>query len=201
MAVPFRLLSIGCRVTNKPSLRAQALSARQGLPQALRSQAAQQLGQRLGLFIPPGASIIAGYRAINGEIDPQHGLSALEQAGHRICLPVIRRSGEALAFRQWSVGAPLQKGQYDIEVPADDAPECIPSILLVPLVAFDRSGHRLGYGAGYYDRTIAALRQASNALQIIGVGYSMQQLEHIPAQAHDEKLDAIITEKESIIVS
>ena len=144
-----------------------------------RSQAAAQLAKRLPALLPPVHCTIAGYRAINGEIDIYQLLELLETQGHRICLPVIDKSDTPLVFKHWRVGSPLQKGKYDIEIPTDEADSCTPDVILVPLVAFDRQGNRLGYGAGYYDRTIATLRQASKKLQIIGVGYSVQQLDHI----------------------
>ena len=133
-------------------------------------------------------------------MDIHPALEALEDRGHSICLPVIQTSTAPLLFKAWKVGSPLQKGHYAIEIPQENSELCTPDVILVPLVAFDRAGHRLGYGAGYYDRTIENLRNSAKKLQLIGVGYSAQMLEHIPAQAHDQKLDMIVTEKESIVL-
>jgi len=102
-----------------------------------------------------------------------------------------------LKFRAWSFDDPLQRGPLGILEPPPDATEIIPDILLVPLAAFDRSGHRIGYGAGYYDRTLAQLRAARTVIAL-GLGFAAQEIPIVSASAHDARLDLVLTENETI---
>jgi 5-formyltetrahydrofolate cyclo-ligase len=101
-------------------------------------------------------------------------------------------------FRSWEPELTLDKDHYGIDVPQDNQPQCMPDIVIVPLLAFDKKGYRLGYGAGYYDQTLSVLRESRKNIQIIGAAYSMQQVDAIPFEDHDQKLDAVVTEKEVI---
>jgi 5-formyltetrahydrofolate cyclo-ligase len=112
-------------------------------------------------------------------------------------LPVVMGQGLPLLFRKWGPRDLLIEGPYGIMEPSSRLPEVLPDIVFVPLAAFDRRGHRIGYGAGYYDRTLQALR-ASKAILAIGVAFSVQEVEAIPEDRHDERLDYVITEKEFI---
>ncbi len=169
------------------------LARRQSLEAAFMAAAAQGLTQHLLAVIGDAPGIIAGYCPVRGEIDCIPALAALSEKGREVCLPVVH--GGMLVFRAWRPGELLVKGAYGIDVPPDDAVVLIPNIVIVPLLAFDGKGHRLGYGAGYYDRTIAALRAQGKKPLLIGVAYAMQQVETVFAQAHDAQLDAVATQK------
>lgn len=142
--------------------------------------------------------IISGTSPIKHEVDPRPLMKALEERGHSLCLPVTVAIGKPLVFRSYSVGDQLQEGVWNIGMPYDDKPVLTPQLLLCPLLAFDRAGRRLGYGGGYYDATLKALRQ-SGKIVAVGLGFSVQEVEQVPHDADDEKLDLIITEKEIIL--
>ncbi len=125
-------------------------------------------------------------------------MQLLAERGQSLCLPVIEAADKPLYFRRWRLGEELEKGRYGIPIPPAGVPVFRPGVILVPLVAFDRAGHRLGYGAGYYDRTIARLKAMGEPVQVVGVGYSQQEVEAIPTGAHDQKMDMIVTDKEII---
>jgi 5-formyltetrahydrofolate cyclo-ligase len=144
--------------------------------------------------IVSGKQVVAGYFAVRGELDVGLALEEISGRGCAVCMPVVVGKDLPLLFRRWSVGGALERGTYGIDVPLASEPELVPDIVLVPLVGFDRLGHRLGYGAGYYDRTISGLREANRHVRVIGVGYGVQEVEMIPAEAHDMRLDGVITE-------
>jgi 5-formyltetrahydrofolate cyclo-ligase len=180
---------------NKKSLREKSLSARSRIGHDEAGAAALALAGHLLAAIPVSAATVAGYRPIRGEIDPAGAFPELLERGHRLCLPVVEATDAPLIFKSWQPGEPLEKSRYGIEAPHARAQIVTPEALIVPLVAFDAAGHRLGYGAGYYDRTIRALREAGKTVQIIGVAFSVQQVDFIPPDGHDEKLDMIVTQK------
>jgi len=146
----------------------------------------------LDLFLPNGA-IVGGYAALPGEADPRLLLKRLEEKGYAIALPRVVAKDAPLSFHLWHDGQPLAPGAFGVPEPSPDWPAVAPRVLLVPLLAFDRRGHRLGYGGGYYDRTLAALR-AKAALLAIGIAYAGQEVAALPAQPHDQRLDGILTE-------
>jgi 5-formyltetrahydrofolate cyclo-ligase len=181
----------------KTTLRIAALTARDGLSVAYRAAAAQTLARRgLPFSFPPG-SIVAGYAPIQSEIDPWPLMQMLSGQGAQLALPVIAARELPLVFRAWSSSDKLQRGQLGILEPLPNAAELVPDILLVPLAAFDRSGHRIGYGAGYYDRTLAPLR-ASKKITALGVAFAAQEIPVVSASAHDARLDLVLTENETI---
>lgn len=143
--------------------------------------------------------IIAGYVPIRAELDIFPALAALREQ-HALCLPVMPREGKILSFRRFTPGDALLAGKYGIGEPATSQPIVTPDIVITPILAFDAEGNRLGYGAGYYDATLKALR-AIRPIVAIGVGFSVQQVAALPAEAQDEKLDIIVTEKEIILLS
>jgi 5-formyltetrahydrofolate cyclo-ligase len=112
-------------------------------------------------------------------------------------LPVVTGRGKPLIMRAWSFGQPLASGVWGIREPLADAPEVLPVVLLVPLLAFDRHGHRIGYGAGYYDMTITALR-AQKRVTAVGLAFAAQEIERVPTTPHDARLDLVLTENEII---
>jgi 5-formyltetrahydrofolate cyclo-ligase len=143
-----------------------------------------------------GARIIAGYMPIRTEIDPRPAMAALRDRGARLCLPVIEGPGLPLSFHAWAPGDALVSGPFGALIPARDAP-LIPDALIVPLVAFDRAGGRLGYGGGFYDRSLAQLR-ARGPVMAVGFAYAAQQAPSLPQEATDQPLTAIVTEAETL---
>ena len=137
---------------------------------------------------------MAGYWPKGDEADIRPAMETLSLAGHVTALPVVAGRGWPLLFRQWRPGHPLVPGAFRVMEPMEDAPVVQPDILLVPLLAFDDRGYRLGYGGGFYDRTLEVLRAAAPALAL-GIGYAGQRLESVPIDAYDQKLDWIVTEE------
>ena len=139
-----------------------------------------------------GAGVISGYCPIRTEIDPTPLMEALHAAGHRLCVPVIQGRGLALKFREWRPGSAMIEGTFGALVPA--AGEWLePRLLIAPLLAFDASGGRLGYGGGFYDRSLLGLR-ANRRTLAVGFAYSAQQVDAVPRGPTDQPLDAIVTE-------
>jgi 5-formyltetrahydrofolate cyclo-ligase len=146
--------------------------------------------------IAPGA-IVAGFMPLRSEINPLPLLRQLAENGARLALPAIAGRGQPLIMRAWQFGAPLDRGQWNIREPKPEAPEVEPDILLVPLLAFDRAGFRIGYGAGYYDMTIRRLR-GRKPVTAVGIAYAAQEIAKIPTTPRDERLDLVLTEREVI---
>jgi len=184
---------------DKNTIRIQCLAKRERMDEFDASVAGNALVLRLMEVISADAATIAGYKSIRREVDITGAIKQCAARGQKLCLPIIEAQDKPLFFRRWRMEDPLEKGRYGIEVPRADALTARPDVIIVPMVAFDRSLHRLGYGAGYYDRTIAALRAQEKKVQIIGVAYSLQETDSIPFNALDEKLDMIVTEKEVIL--
>ncbi len=171
--------------------KAKALRARAA---AAMPDAGERLAQRAGLLDRSwGGLVVAGYAPIGSEIDPWPWMQVLADAGAVTALPVMREELEPLIFRRWTEGDPLQTGRYEVREPMDSAPVVRPDVMLVPLLAYDRRGHRLGYGAGYYDRTISDLL-ASGRLWTIGLAYAAQEVDRVPVDGFDQALDLIVTE-------
>jgi 5-formyltetrahydrofolate cyclo-ligase len=177
----------------KRRLRAEASARRKRAAEETGWVAAKSLAARAAQLAgaAPNTSFAAGYSPVRDEIDPAPLLHALEQLGLRICLP-LTGSGLVLTFRHWTPGSPLKPGRYGIGEPDVCPPEAVPSLVLVPLLAFDTKGNRLGYGAGYYDATLRALRR-DGAVTAIGLGFDEQQYPDIPREPQDEPLNMILT--------
>ncbi len=181
----------------KAKLRSAALERRDSLAAAARAAAAEIVASRpLPVPVPPGA-VVSAYWPIRSEINPLPLLRRFAQAGGQLALPTIVARGKPLCFRAWTFGEELNRGQWGIREPNPDAPELHPDILIVPLAAFDRRGYRIGYGAGYYDLTLNALR-AMKPITAIGLAYAMQQIDAVPALPHDARLDLVLTERGAI---
>ena len=177
----------------KATLRAAALAARDALSEAQRAQAAQAIAQRgLPMELTAGA-VVAGYSPIRSELDPTPLMQRLAAQGARLALPVITARGQSLRFRVWHAGDRLLPGSLGILEPSPAAAEITPDIVLVPLAAFDRAGHRIGYGAGHYDRTLAHLHK-SKGFAAIGLAFAAQEVAAVPALPHDVALDYVLTE-------
>ena len=181
----------------KQPLRSAALLRRDALSIAQRDDAAHAIAGRADIFdLRPGA-VVAGYMPIRGEIDPRPLMQALAARGARLALPAIVAPDQPLMFRAWHLDARLASGPFGTSHPEDDAQDVVPDIVLVPLAAFDRRGHRIGYGGGYYDRTLQKLRAASTIVAA-GVAFAVQEVETIPASHHDALLDIVLTDIETI---
>jgi len=182
---------------HKAALRSELIARRDALPAPERAAAAEAIAARpFPLAIAPG-TIVSGFSALKAEINPVPLMRRLADAGAQLALPVVAGRGKPLIMRAWSFGAPLVSGVWGIREPAPSAPEVEPDILLVPLLAFDRAGGRIGYGAGYYDMTIAALR-AKKPVVAVGVAYGSQEIDSVPVTPRDARLDLVLTEREAI---
>jgi len=182
--------------TDKVELRRQALARREALPAAERAAAAELIAAR-GLPVPVEGAIVSGFMPIKSEINPLPLMRKLAAAGARLALPVVAGAGRPLVMRGWAFGEPLTAGVWGIRQPPPEAPVVAPDIMLVPLLAFDRFGHRIGYGAGYYDLTIAALR-AGKPIIAAGIAFAAQEIAAVPATPRDARLDLVLTEREAI---
>jgi 5-formyltetrahydrofolate cyclo-ligase len=181
----------------KAALRREAMARRDALPAELRKAAAEAIAARnFPLAIAPG-TVVSGFMPLKSEINPLPLMQALAQAGARLALPAIAGRGKPLIMRAWAGGEELDRGQWDIREPKSAAAEVEPDILLVPLLAFDRTGHRIGYGAGYYDMAINRLR-ARKPVTAIGIAFAAQEVLAVPATPRDARLDLVLTESEVI---
>ncbi len=142
----------------------------------------------------PGA-IVAGYVAIKDEMDPAPLMAELDGRGHVLALPAIEQGADALVFREWRAGAPLEAGPFGTRQPGPSAQPVRPAVVLVPMLAFDDAGDRLGYGKGYYDRALAELRAEAAPVLAVGLAYAAQRVETVPVTARDQRLDWIVTER------
>ncbi len=181
----------------KAALRTAALALRDALPAAERQTAAEAIAARgLPVEVTPG-TVVSGFMPMKTEINPLPLLRKLADAGVQLVLPAIAGRGKPLIMRAWKFGDPLKSGQWGIREPVPEAGEVAPDILIVPLAAFDRQGHRIGYGAGYYDMTINALR-AKKKVVAIGIAFAAQEIPQVPATTRDARLDLVLTEREVI---
>ena len=139
---------------------------------------------------------VAGYVAIGSEIDPEPLLQKLAMAGAELSLPRVDPDN-TISFRRWSFGEPLEEGAFSLREPSGDAPLASPTLVLTPLLAFDRAGNRLGYGKGHYDRAITGLRQTGRVFAC-ALAHGAQMLDELPAEAHDQPLDWAVTPDGSI---
>lgn len=175
-------------------LLAELKAEARGVALARRAGADPALGTRLRDVVlheapPPVGATVAGFWPMGSEIDIRPLMQALAERGHGLALPVTPKRGKPLSFRAWRPGEPLAAGPFGTRQPA--AGEAVePDFLLVPLLAFDRAGRRLGYGGGYYDRTLAALPRAT----ALGVAYALQEVREVPAGPDDVRLAAVATE-------
>lgn len=181
----------------KSTLRREALARRDALAPDSRAQAAETIAARgLPVAIRSGA-VVSGYSPMRSELNPVPLMRRLAHAGAQLALPVVQGRGKPLTMRAWDFGAPLVSGVWGIREPGPDAAEVFPDIMLVPLAAFDRRGHRIGYGAGYYDMTIARIR-AMKPVMAIGLAFAAQEIGAVPDTPFDARLDLVLTEREVI---
>jgi len=177
-------------LSDKPALRAQLRSLRRRL-----ADAAPDAGERAALLWPaaarPGAQVFALYHPAGSEMDPTPLRARLPEGG--VALPVAVARQGALVFRRHAPGQALVPDALGIPAPGPEAQAVLPDVVFTPLLAFDRRGGRLGQGGGHYDRTLANLRRMKPVF-VVGLAYAGQELPQIPMEAHDQRLDAILTE-------
>lgn len=180
--------------TEKRKLRETMRHRRMNMPHAAMVQASRSVARHFADHpILAFAPSFAGYIVMRSELDVRPVFEQMARFDKDTSLPCIR--GEKhLLFRQWRLGDPLLRSALGTEEPSTTAPSVIPALVLVPLLAFDGDGYRLGYGAGYYDRTIAAMREFSTPPLFIGVAYANQEIDQVPTDTHDMALDGVITE-------
>ncbi|MCP4327764.1 MAG: 5-formyltetrahydrofolate cyclo-ligase [Alphaproteobacteria bacterium] len=185
---------------DKQAVRERAAANRDRFEPDARDRAAAALPRIFleKIVLTPGSRVSAFWPA-KGEIDVRVLLRRLHEAGHVCGLPVVAGHGRPLLFRRWTPDTVMRPGNFRIPVPPESAELLTPDVVLVPLLAFDRNGNRLGWGAGFYDRTLAALR-ADHSVVAIGIAFAGQEIERVPHGSQDEKLDWIVTEQEAIRV-
>ena len=167
------------------------------MPAEVRATAAEQIAAReFPVAVKPGM-IVSGFMPLKSEINPLPLLRGLAAAGVQLALPAIAGRSKPLIMRAYAFGDEFARGQWGIREPKPDAAEVAPDILIVPLAAFDRTGHRIGYGAGYYDMTIHALR-TKKPVTAVGIAFAAQEIPRVPATERDERLDLVLTEREII---
>jgi len=149
--------------------------------------------QVMQMFRPEAGAIVAGYWPIRTELDPRPLMQQFVAAGLTTALPATPQPGKPLIFHLWQEGDPVVEGLYGTSEPAPEAPRCEPDILLVPMLAFDKAGYRLGYGGGFYDRSLAALRAVKPEVRAVGVAFGAQHVDLVPRGEHDARLDAVLT--------
>ncbi len=178
----------------KKKLRLEALGRRDALAAEYRIEASMWIADfgLASLSMDPGTNV-SGFWPIRSEVDLRPLLFDLRESGARLCLPVIIDK-RTILFRELVRGAPMVETGFGTVGPPEDAAVLDPSFMLVPLAAFDERGHRIGYGAGYYDRAIARLQEIGVNPRLIGAAFDCQQVEIVPDEPHDMPLDAILTE-------
>lgn len=175
-------------------MRSERLAARDALSAADRAEKSLELAAHgVSRFAGMAGEIVSGFLPIRSEADIRPLMAMLRDAGRRICLPaVIDR--ETIVFREYRLGSELVSGSFGTLGPRPEAAEVDPSIMLVPLAAFDARGHRIGYGGGYYDRAISRLRQKGVDPRLIGIAFDCQEVASVPDEPHDIRLDGVLSE-------
>jgi 5-formyltetrahydrofolate cyclo-ligase len=181
----------------KAALRLAALVRRDAIPADERQAAANAIAARPFPLPVPAGAVVSGFMPLKSEINPLPLLRRLADTGARLALPVVAGRGKPLIMRAYAFGDELASGVWGIREPKTSAAEVFPDILIVPLAAFDRRGHRIGYGAAYYDMTINRLRGMKPAIAV-GIAYAAQEVAQVPVDTHDAPLDLVLTERDVI---
>jgi 5-formyltetrahydrofolate cyclo-ligase len=177
----------------KSALRDQAKAARKRAFDQYGAAAGAALRQHgLDFLTLPDRPVVSGFFAIRDEINPLPLMLKLYLAGSRLALPAMLGKGRPLLMRAWAPGEPLAQTTWGIQEPLGDAAVVEPDVVLVPLLAFDLRGYRLGYGGGFYDRTLSALR-AKKTIVAVGVAYDEQKVDAVPHEGYDQRLDWVLT--------
>ena len=178
----------------KKKCRAEAMGRRDAVYKASGAEAGERLARNVldTELIRPG-DVVSGFWPMGAEIDLRPLLTTLSERGVTCVLPVVKKKDAPLVFREWRPDTEMCAAGFGTKEPPPDAPEHAPTVVLAPLLAFDKEGFRIGYGGGYYDRTLAMLR-AGGSVTVIGVAYAAQELEAVPRDGYDQPLDWIVTE-------
>jgi len=177
----------------KAALRLKARSTRAAILNSTRSAAAKAVADHFfrAVTLKP-TDIVAGYWRIKDEMDCQPILVRLMDSFQPVCLPVVLGDGLPLELRLWEQGTPLYEAGFGTLAPSELAPHVEPDVIVMPLLGFDGRGTRLGYGGGYYDRTLEKLHKRP---RLVGIAFAAQEFDHIPHEPHDVPLDIIVTEQ------
>lgn len=180
-------------INEKAALRERALTLRKAAFERHGPEAGRRLAAHgLDFLSPRPGSTVSGFAAIRDEIDPAALLDWLHREGFKLALPVMEGRGKPLILRAWAPGDEMSTVQWGIREPLASKPEVYPDVLLVPLLAFDRNGSRLGYGGGFYDRTLQKLR-ARAAVTAVGIAYDELEVDAVPHESYDQRLDWVLT--------
>jgi len=203
LAIPAASVSTDTIAEQKKRLRGEVRAARKALDEGAREQAAMRVTRRFLEALPvmrPGAmsSVVAVYWPHGSELDTRPLLQALHAVGHTCVLPVVIEPAAPLEFRRWTPETELQPAALGIPVPVGTE-AAVPEVIAAPLLAFDEAGFRLGQGGGFYDRTIAALRQAGD-LVVAGVAFEMQRVEKVPRDGYDLPVDWMVTDAATRVI-
>ena len=185
----------------KAAARKAAGQVRADAHAKLAKTAAARMAETALRFLPSGPpGVVSGFYPYRTEIDLRPMLSTLTGSGWTTCLPIVKGAGIPLDFKAWTSGDDTVPGAWDIPIPAPDAPDVEPDVMLVPLLAFDRAGYRLGYGGGFYDRTIEKLKSIKPIITI-GIAFAGQEVAQVLRGPYDQPLDWILTEEGPIEVA
>jgi len=183
---------------SKEKLRKQARTRRRDLHIRGGAAAAKSIVRSgAAFFKAKPAGVVAGYYPVGSELSPLGLMAALENEGWRGALPVVAARNEGLEFYAWREGDALAPGAHNIPRPPDGAAALVPDIVIAPLLCFDRQGYRLGYGGGYYDRTLQSLRDEGEVV-VIGLAFAAQMVDEVPHAPFDQKLDWVLVEDKLI---
>ena len=182
---------------NKADLRAELKDLRAELA-ARDPDAGETLAEKFPMkLLERYGPLVAGYLPIRDEIDPRPLMRKLEDAGAQLCLPRVDDDGVGMTYRKWAFGSPLEDRPFGLQEPPATAELAEPTLILVPLLAFDGMGNRLGYGKGHYDRALSSLRENGRAFAC-AVAFFGQQIDEVPSEPHDQLLDWAVTEQGSV---
>jgi 5-formyltetrahydrofolate cyclo-ligase len=182
----------------KVDLRDETLARRAAIPAGDHERLSRLAANHIAPLIA-AAETIALFWPIRGEIDPLSLCDTVRERGGRIVLPVIL--GDDIVFRHYENADELVAGSFGTRHPPADAHQCLPDLIVAPLAAFDRTGGRIGYGGGYYDRYVSQLRGQGHRFRYVGIAFACQEIDAIPLASHDERLDAIATERDWIVIN
>lgn len=178
----------------KKGLRERAMALRDALTPVERQEKSRACTARLAATLSAlPAGIVSFYWPMRSELDPRPLVDRMRTAGWRACLPRLKGAGKPLDFHEFTGADDLVPGPYGTSEPSPDAARLAPDLVLAPMLAFDRLGYRLGYGGGFYDRTLEELRDGGK-VTAIGIAFEAQRMEHVPVEAFDQKLDMVATE-------
>lgn len=184
-------------ISEKKAMREDARRIRMGAHEMYGMEAAEKATKHgmglLGSF--EKHAIIGAYWPMDDELDPRFLMLELARAGYQTALPVVTGKDSPLTFRLWGAGDPLEAGSFGTQHPSADAPTVVPNALIVPLLAYDEDCYRLGWGGGFYDRTLAA----HSEIKAFGFAFGAQIVDHVPREAHDWPLQGVITEEGVIL--